>query len=243
MNNSSFAGRARRAALLRGGVAIAALHFGLCASASATVIYTSAGFDEAKTCASSSDCVRSGRVADERQGSTEVASGFSLAQDMQVTGFSWIGDHFDGDNFVLRLYAAVDGQPATNPLYEYAIGTQFTATPLVPSPGFLSGWQLSADLTPLVLAANTSYYASLSSTSASTSGLAYSWDNGKNHGSTTDFRRDDQAPGEWQSASGPVAAYQLSGTPVSVPEPTTLALLVPGGIALLWLTRRRRKES
>lgn len=245
-NISSYAGRASRATSLRRrlnkGLAIAAIQLSLCATAFGNVIYTSGGYDDARNCASSSDCVRNGRISDARQSGSEVASGFRLDSAVQITGLSWIGDHFDGDRFVFRLYGASDGRPSTSPLYEFAIGSAFTSAPLVASPGFLSGWQLSADLAPITLQANTPYFASLSVLGDATSVLTYSWDLGKNSLGTSDFRRDDFTSGAWESAGDSVAAYQLAGRKVDVPEPMTLALLAPG-LGLIWLSRRRRRSA
>jgi len=240
-NTSSYAGRAGRVTRLFRNLTLTALPLLFSATAFGKVIYTSTGYDEARECASTSTCVRNGRISDARQSGSEIASGFSLGSTMQITGLSWIGDHFDGDRFVFRLYGASDGLPAADPLYEFAIGTDFTSKALVKSPGFLSGWLLSADLTPFTLEANTPYFASLSVMGDATSVLTYSWDIGKHSLGTSDYGRND-ATGGWESVGDQVAAFQLPGKKVKVPEPMTLALLAPG-LGLIWLQRRRRSRS
>jgi hypothetical protein len=247
-NNSSFAGYARHSGLLRQGLmqglTVSAIQLGLCAAAFGNIIYTSSGFEEARQCASSSSCVRNGRISDARQSGSEVASEVSFDSKVKVTGFSWIGDHFDGDRFVFRLYGDADGRPTHDPLYEFDIGTAFTTTQLVATPGFLSGWQLNASLTPFVLEANRNYFASLSVLGDATSLLTYSWDVGQSSSGPGEFRRDDFTGAEWESAGPRVAAYQFSGKELKVPEPAMLALLVPGvGLVLFGGRRRRRRHK
>ncbi len=213
----SSAGRARRAGMLRPdlfrkGLTVAALSLGLYATAFGNAIYTSSGFEEARSCAAAQEtCVRNGRISDARQNGSEVASAFTLSSTYELTGLSWIGDRFDGDRFVFRLYGVDEGHPSNDAIYEYTIGTAFTTTPLVASPGFLSGWQLNADLAPIQLDADKAYFASLSVLGDATSILTYSWDLGQSSSGSGDFRRDEFTSGAWESAGPRVAAYRLSG--------------------------------
>jgi hypothetical protein len=217
-------------------LSVAALSLSLASTSFAGVIYLSDGFDDALNCDPAS-CNRTGLISDARLGNSEVGSAFRLRSDSQIDGFSWIGDHFGDDSFVLRLYDALDGHPTDKPFYQQDIGANFTASKLNPDQGFFGGWLLNASISPLLLPADTTFYASLSATLDSMSPLLYSWDTGPHTSGQNQFGRNDEQGGAWFDASGRIAAFRLSG--VEVAEPSMLALLAVG-LALLMVMRRRR---
>ncbi len=167
----------------------------------------------------------------------QIADSFSLTADGTVDRATWygnylgLGDPFDtGDtwDFTVRMFADNGGIPQDNHFYEVAVTAGITDDGIQQFNDRI--YLFTADLTPVDLGADTTYFFMvLSSTNSS-----FRWNNGEPTDGLLTFRTGDGE--EWITSPNDIrdsSAFTLE----SVPAPGALALLAIAG-----LTRRRRRR-
>jgi hypothetical protein len=164
-----------------------------------------------------------------------TADNFALAANTVITDVHWWGKlATGGENFQFTFYADGGGVPGA--VLASSGGSLSKMTVNVGSP-FDPVTFYSSDLdTPFTATAGTTYWLSVFDQSPDAS---WQWLDAENVG---DGGRQGENPGPPWNAGTPDLAFELTGTPAltSVPEPSALALLGAGGVALAGWRRWRR---
>jgi len=158
-----------------------------------------------------------------------------------ITGIQWTGSYFPGntpqaaDVFTIQIYADVAGAPAAGaPLLTLPIGNPGRTDTGVNTLAGDDIFAYSVNVAPIVVAAGTRFWLSIFNNTSVDTNDNWFWT--IQDGAGNSFTRTDMA-GAWSQINNR-HDFTLIGT--VVPEPSTLALLLIGGIGLLSCRRNAR---
>jgi len=175
-----------------------------------------------------------------------LAPGANIVADVHWWGIYVFEDTPLSDSFTIRIYENVDGMlndwPEDTPLYEFSgidgnrAATGNVLTTVVPGGGEedFDVYAYSADLAPIVLAPNTTYWISIQNDTSNDGDDSWLWAATVNSGGNENHRQGD---GAWETSKLEDMAFNLTG-PV-VPEPASMSLLALGVAGLAFRMRRK----
>ena len=176
-----------------------------------------------------------------------LVPGSNILADVHWWGIYVFGNSPETDTFTIRIFGnnegALNDYPTANPLYEFSgIAGGRTATGDVISVALPGGgaqdydvYAYSADIAPLALAPNTTYWISIQNDTSNDGDDSWLWATSANSGGNEHHR---QNGGSWDTDKLEDLAFYLTG-PV-VPEPASMTLL---GLGIAGLAFRMRRKN
>ena len=185
----------------------------------------------------------SGLVSDfaETAGLNQQADNFQLATAATLKGIEFWGSIANAalaDDFTIRIFADAAGAPATTPLAQSTIASLIRTATGQSSPANNPVFAYVANfVTPIALAASTTYYLSVVNNTSDATSWAWSRFDGTADGTRWHRAGNEASTNTWSSATDDLA-FVIYDTNV-VPAPTPLALLALGAFGLLRARRAR----